>query len=69
MSRASFAPGASLFGAYFADRSGEARYHNDIALTPVDAKRVFAWAAGEPPTGWASWEIPEDQRVTVLVRP
>jgi hypothetical protein len=58
-----------MFGAYFADKSGEARYHHDIALTPIDARRVFAFAAGEPPEGWASWTVPEDQRVTVNVRP
>lgn len=60
---------AEMFGATFADRIGEARYHKDVALTPIDARRVFAWVVGEPPTGWQSWEIPEDQRVTVHVRP
>jgi hypothetical protein len=60
---------AEMFGATFADRIGEARYHKDIAMTPIDARRVFAWVVGEPPAGWQSWEIPEDQRVTVHVRP
>lgn len=60
---------AEMFGATFADRSGEARLHKDVAMTPVDARRVFGWVVGEPPTGWQSWEIPEDQRVTVVVRP
>lgn len=58
-----------MFGSTFADRSGEARHHHDVALTPIDARRVFGWVVGDAPTGWSSWEIPEDQRVTVVVRP
>jgi len=63
------AQSADMFGAYFSDRSGEAHYHHGIALTPIDAKRVFTFAAGEPPEGWAAWDIPEEQRVTMNIRP
>ena len=63
------ADGVELFGAYFADRSGEARFHHDIGLSPIDARRVFAWAVGEAPLGWNAWEIPEAERVAVVVRP
>lgn len=63
-----FAPGFALVGSTWSDPSGEARGFHDVALTPIDAHRLFSWAGPEVPTGW-SWITPTaDETITVYVR-
>ncbi|MBL8743798.1 MAG: L,D-transpeptidase [Myxococcales bacterium] len=61
-------PGFAVVGSTWSDPSGEARGFHNIALTPIDAHRLYAWAGPEVPTGW-SWITPTaDEAITVHVR-
>jgi hypothetical protein len=62
-----FAPGASIVAHYWSDNAGEARTFHNIALTPVDAFRVFEWVGLSPSRG-LSWQSVTDSPVTVHVR-
>jgi len=63
-----FTPGFAFVGSYWADHSGEARGFHDIALAPIDARRLHAWAGPEIPKGFAWFEPGEDDAVIVHVR-
>ncbi|NUP13655.1 MAG: L,D-transpeptidase [Polyangiaceae bacterium] len=63
-----FAPGFAITGTYWSDPVGEARSFHNVALTPIDARRVFAWAGADVPDGFR-WFVPrEDEAITVHVR-
>ncbi len=63
-----YAPGFAFVGSFWSDPFGEARGHHDIALSPVDARRLFQWAGPDVPEGW-SWFAPSaDETITVNVR-
>lgn len=63
-----FAPGFAITGSYWSDPGGEARMFHNVALTPVDARRLFAWAGPAVPAGW-KWFAPEPaETITIHVR-
>jgi hypothetical protein len=63
-----YSPGFAFVGSFWSDPFGEARSHHDIALSPVDARRLFQWAGSEIPDGW-SWFAPsESETIVVNVR-
>jgi len=61
-------PDVSLVGSYWSDSFGEARMHHDVALSPVDAHRLFGWAGPEVPEGWASTVVADAESITVNIR-
>jgi hypothetical protein len=62
--------GNALTGAYWTDGVGEAAGFHDVALTPIDAHRLFLWADPALPPGWASVEDDGSGEGTfVVVRP
>lgn len=63
-----FAPGYSIVGAYHSDTSGEAKQFHNVALTPIDARRVFLWAGPAVPDGFANIVPTETETITVHVR-
>ncbi len=63
-----FAPGVSLRSVFWADNAGEARSYHDVALSPIDAKRVFAWAGPEVPQGFRSIVPTDADQVVIYVR-
>ncbi len=63
-----FAPGVAFRSVYWADNAGEARSYHDVALAPLDAKRLFTWAGPEIPTGWSSVVPAEADQIVVYVR-
>ncbi len=63
-----FAPGFTIHGSYWSDPAGEARMFHNVALTPIDARRLFMWAGPEVPAGW-KWISPNDgEQITIHVR-
>jgi hypothetical protein len=63
-----FSPGFAFVGSYWSDPGGEARQFHNVALTPIDARRLFVWAGPEIPTGWR-WIAPADgEQIVVHVR-
>ncbi len=63
--------GFSLTGMYWSDGVGEAQTFHDVALAPIDAHRLFAWAGpegGEVPEGWEG-VYGEAEAAMVFVRP
>ncbi|MEZ4440813.1 MAG: L,D-transpeptidase [Polyangiaceae bacterium] len=62
-----FAEGFALAGCYWHERFGEARSFHDVALSPIDAHWLWAWAAPEVPEGWHSVAIPEDAEDNTIV--
>ena len=63
-----FAPGVAFRSVYWADNAGEARSYHDIALAPLDAKRLFSWAGAEIPSGWSSVIPTSADQVVVYIR-
>ncbi|WP_437311594.1 L,D-transpeptidase [Sorangium sp. So ce388] len=64
-----FAPGHALTGMYWGAGIGEAQGFHDIALTPVDARRLFLWAEPEVPDGWHAVYNGDEEGTLVHVRP
>jgi hypothetical protein len=63
-----FSPGFAIVGSTWSDPSGEARGFHNVAVTPIDAHRLYSWAGPEVPAGW-SWIAPTaDETITVHVR-
>jgi hypothetical protein len=63
-----FAPGYSLVGSYLSDSVGEAKQFHNIALTPIDARRLFTWAGPAVPTGFSEIVPLAEETITVHVR-
>jgi hypothetical protein len=61
--------GLALTGMYWSDVVGEARTFHNMALLPVDARRIFAWTEPEVPAGWHAAFSAEDEGTIVNVRP
>lgn len=61
--------GAALTGSYWSDAVGEARTFHDVAMTPVDARRIFGWAEPAVPEGWHAAVSAEGEGTIVNVRP
>ncbi|AUX43118.1 hypothetical protein SOCE26_045590 [Sorangium cellulosum] len=64
-----FAPGHALTGMYWGAGVGEAQGFHDIALTPIDARRLFLWAEPQVPEGWHVAYGDDDSGTIVHVRP
>lgn len=47
-----FEPGYALTGMYWSDGVGEAHGFHDVAMTPIDARRIWTWADPQVPDGW-----------------
>ena len=47
-----FEPGFAITGMYWGDGVGEAQGFHDIALSPIDARRIWTWADPQLPEGW-----------------
>ncbi len=63
-----FSPGFAITGSYWSDPGGEARMFHDVALTPIDARRLFQWAGPSVPVGW-KWVAPDaGETITIHVR-
>jgi hypothetical protein len=58
----------SFFGAFWGDVVGEASTFHDVALAPIDARRLWTWAGAELPEGWQS-VYGADDGAYVFVRP
>jgi hypothetical protein len=63
-----FSPGVSLRSVFWADNAGEARSYHDVALAPIDAKRLFTWAGPDVPEGFRSVVPTDAEQVTIYVR-
>ncbi|WP_437493056.1 L,D-transpeptidase [Sorangium sp. So ce1014] len=64
-----FAPGHAITGMYWGAGVGEAQGFHDIALTPVDARRIFLWAEPALPDGWHAVHSSSEEGSLVHVRP
>jgi hypothetical protein len=63
-------PGYAVTGTYWSDGVGEANGFHDVALTPIDAHRLWAWSDPPLPEGWSSVEDDGTGEGTmVVVRP
>lgn len=62
-----FSPGAALTGQYWSDAVGEARGFHNVALSPVDARRVFLWSDPPVPEGWNGVTIDDKGPTTIVV--
>lgn len=63
-----YSPGFALTGSIWSDPQGEARGYHNIALTPVDAHRVYSWSGPELPTGFRWLAQKPDETITIHVR-
>ncbi|WP_441286428.1 L,D-transpeptidase [Sorangium sp. KYC3313] len=63
------APGQAITGMYWSAGVGEAQGFHDIALTPIDARRIFLWAEPELPEGWHAVYSNDEEGTLVHVRP
>ncbi|MRG90825.1 L,D-transpeptidase [Polyangium spumosum] len=64
-----FEPGYALTGTYWGDGLGEAQTFHAVALSPVDARRLFHWSGPELPEGWHGVTDAMGEGTTVVVRP
>ncbi|WP_437291594.1 L,D-transpeptidase family protein [Sorangium sp. So ce406] len=64
-----FAPGHAMTGMYWSAGVGEAQGFHDIAMTPIDARRLFLWTEPQVPEGWHAVYSGNDEGTLVHVRP
>jgi L,D-transpeptidase-like protein len=64
-----FEPGYSFMGSYWGDGIGEAQTFHNVALSPVDARRIWHWAEPALPEGWHGVTSAMGEGTIVLVRP
>ena len=62
-------PGTALTGMYWGDGLGEAQTFHAIALSPIDARRLFLWSDPQVPEGWYGVTDAMGEGTTVVVRP
>lgn len=63
-----FEPGHALTGMFWGDSVGEGSTFHAVALTPIDAHRLFMWSDPQLPEGWHAVQGTEDSTI-VFVRP
>jgi hypothetical protein len=63
-----FEQGAALTGMFWGDGVGEAQTFHDVAMTPIDARRIWGWADPQIPEGWHAIYGGEESTI-VFVRP
>lgn len=64
-----FEPGYAITGISWGGSVGEARGFHNIALTPIDARRIFLWAEPQLPEGWHGVYSDDEGGTLVHVRP
>ncbi len=64
-----FAPGNAITGSYWGDGIGEAHTFHSVALSPVDAHRIWRWSGPELPEGWHGVTDAMGEGTYVVVRP
>lgn len=65
-----FEPGYAIHGMYWGDGVGEAQGFHDVAMTPIDAHRIWAWSDPPLPEGWSAvYESAAAEGTFVNVRP
>ncbi len=64
-----FAPNNSLAGTYWGDGIGEAHMFHSVALSPVDARRIWNWSDPPLPEGWHGVTDAMGEGTHVVVRP
>lgn len=64
-----FAPNNAIAGTYWGDGIGEAHTFHAVALSPVDAHRIWRWADPELPEGWHGVTDAMGEGTYVVVRP
>src|SRR6185436_13184733 len=47
-----FELGYAITGSYWSDSAGEAQGYHNVALSSVDAHRIWTWADPQLPEGW-----------------
>ena len=58
----------SITGTYWSE-VGEATGFHNIALAPVDARRIWTWADPQLPEGWQGVYAQGEETTIVFVRP
>jgi hypothetical protein len=64
-----FEPGYAFMGTYWGDGIGDPQTFHNVAMTPVDAHRIWAWADPQLPEGWKSVEDAGGTTTIVNIRP
>jgi hypothetical protein len=64
-----FEPGHAFMGTYWGDGLGEAQTFHNVALAPVDARRLWHWTDPPIPEGWHAVTDAMGEGTMVLVRP
>ncbi len=62
-----FESGYALHAAYWHDAFGTLRSHGCVNLSPIDARRVFAWTEPSVPEGWHGISIGVGQGTLVVI--
>lgn len=63
-----FEQGHAITGNYWSDAMGEAQGYHNVALTPIDARRLWTWADPQLPEGWHSVVAEGGESTIVFVR-
>ncbi|MCC6553391.1 MAG: L,D-transpeptidase, partial [Polyangiaceae bacterium] len=61
--------GTAITGNYWSDIVGEARTFHNVALAPIDARRIWSWSEPELPEGWHAVTSADGEGTIVNVRP
>lgn len=64
-----FEEGHALTGMYWSDGVGEAHGFHNVAMTPIDAHRLWLWSDPQVPEGWQSVKGDDETATIVSVRP
>ncbi len=61
--------GYAITGNYWSDPMGEAQGYRNVALSPIDARRIWGWADPRLPEGWHAVADDGGETTIVFVRP
>lgn len=64
-----FEAGYSVTGTYWSDIVGEAIGYHNVAMSPIDARRIWSWADPQLPEGWSGVLDTGAETTMVNVRP
>ncbi len=64
-----FEAGNAIHGMYWSESVGEAHGFHNIALTPIDAHRLFAWSDPQIPEGWHAVYASGEGSTIINIRP
>jgi hypothetical protein len=63
-----FEQGHAITGNYWSDAMGEAQGYHNVALSPIDARRIWTWSDPQLPEGWHSVVAQEAESTIIHVR-